>query len=537
MCILSTQYQWETGKGYPWKKPIASETDSEIKSIRWIKGTSHSVCYSKSHHHTGKSTVFISWSLHMNKLSLDFNRYKPKQTYTFEVEFTAPEPDSKIDYRRLTTAVSNVTLVKVPITTIADEPMNLGLCWNIVPLHDIDSKEIKITFEETDDMFVTKTFAGLMRYTNIYRDIWNECDIIITIKYFNEYKYDDESKKSAEKVERYRAIVKDFQHPTFNRSGNVDKVDVNVGFRVMLDDMSIKNEDGTITEIKGDIGNYISNINRRATELSKIYKLNQPKYEPLKTEDQKPNTPPAPPSSTTTPPKPTTDKPASKDNAGESGGKTGTPDSKADNTPNTGSGRSKKEFPKLKRLTNAKNFKNKRNQGDDNYFNDAASYYSTIYKSYKEWVAANNKTQDIKSAREFLIGSGVLGKNYDNTTNHMCAAGTNLQMSLAADVSTYKSYGDGANYASNFAKSKGMKAETIEFNEDNWSNAKKKIQEMCASGQYVVSLNYNNGQYGHAFTVVDGVSMSDYQHAGKAGLGVSNTAHGGCKSITIVKLA
>lgn len=471
-----------------------------------------------------------------NRLSLDFNRYKPKQTYTFEVEFSKPGSDDK-SLERLTTAVASLNLVKVPVQVLQDPEMGFGLYWNIIPVHDIDSKELKIVFEETDDMFVSTTFGSTIVYGNTYRDLWEKADYIITIKYFNEYKYDDINKKSAERIERYRAIVKDIQHPTYSRTGNVDKLDITVTFKVMLDDVEVTNADGSTYIIAGDHTNYMNNVTRKLESLTKLFKGSAKPIIP-------PHTEPAPsnPSTPTNNPAPQTARPA--------GQSTQTPatqqekqqqakanEQQSDNKPNTGSGRSKKSFPKLKRLTNGKNYKSKQAAGDNNYFNNTGAYYGTIFKVYKEWLAANNKKQDIKSAREFLIGSGVLGKTYDDTTCHMCAAGTNLQMSLAADVEKYTSYGNGADVAKNYADRNGLDSVTIEFNEKDWTNAKKKIEEMCSSGQYVVSLNYNDGQYGHAFTVADGVSMSDYQHAGTAGLGVSNKAHGGCKSITITKVA
>lgn len=471
-----------------------------------------------------------------NRLSLDFNRYKPKQTYTFEVEFSKPGSDDK-SLERLTTAVASLNLVKVPVQVLQDPEMGFGLYWNIIPVHDIDSKELKIVFEETDDMFVSTTFGSSIVYGNTYRDLWEKADYIITVKYFNEYKYDDVNKQAAERIERYRAIVKDIQHPTFSRTGNVDKLDVTVTFKVMLDDIEMTNADGSTYIVAGDHTNYMNNVTRKIESLTKLFKgsakpIPPPYTEPAPSKPSKPTN-----SKSTTPAKPAGQSSATPATQQEKQQQAKANERQSDNKPNTGSGRSKKSFPKLKRLTNKANFDAKKAQGDNNYFNNSAAYYETIFKAYKEWLAANNMKQDIKSAREFLIGSGVLGKDYSNETCHMCAAGTNLQMSLAADVKKYTSYGNGADVAKNYAKGNGYNYVTIEFNERDWKNAKKKVEEMCSSGQYVVSLEYNDGKYGHAFTVADGVSMSDFQHAGKAGLGVSNTAHGGCRSITITKVA
>lgn len=205
-----------------------------------------------------------------NKLSLNFNRYKPKQNYTYEVVFYRPNGS---DYdkllSRLTTAVSSVTIAKVPIQTLQDEAMGFGLYWNVVPIHDIDGKEMSVTFEETDDMLVTSTFGAAMSYSNSYKDVWSNADFIIVVKYFNEYKFDTATGRAAEKVERYRAIVRDVTHPSFNRSGNVDKVDVVVNFKVVLDDQLGESGESVFN---GDVNNYKDNIQPRLDYLNDCFR-------------------------------------------------------------------------------------------------------------------------------------------------------------------------------------------------------------------------------------------------------------------------
>ena len=201
-----------------------------------------------------------------NGLSLDFNRYKPKQNYTFVVEIADASPGGKT-YPRLASAVTSVSLVKVPIQTIQDDPQGFGQYWNIIPVHDVDSKEMRITFEETDDMLVTSSFAPKVGQGNTYKDVWYDAEFIITVTYFNEYKYDTDKHRASEHVERYYAIVKDFQHPSFQRTGNVDKLDVTVTFKVVLAENEISNN----VILEGDHMNYIKKIQERFKSLCKLF--------------------------------------------------------------------------------------------------------------------------------------------------------------------------------------------------------------------------------------------------------------------------
>ena len=201
-----------------------------------------------------------------NGLSLDFNRYKPKQNYTFVVEIADASPGGKT-YPRLASAVTSVSLVKVPIQTIQDDPQGFGQYWNIIPVQDVDSKEMKITFEETDDMLVTSLFAPKVGQGNTYKDVWYDAEFIITVTYFNEYKYDNDKHRASEHVERYYAIVKDFQHPSFQRTGNVDKLDVTVTFKVVLAENEISNN----VILEGDHMNYIKKIQERFKSLCKLF--------------------------------------------------------------------------------------------------------------------------------------------------------------------------------------------------------------------------------------------------------------------------
>lgn len=191
-----------------------------------------------------------------NCLSLNFNRYKPKQTYTFVVEFEPYNVQDDFltdkDRQRLSNAVSSITIPKVQIQTIQDQEMGFGLFWKTIPVHDLDSKELTIVFDETDDMLVTRKFAKSITYSNTYRDLWSSPDFRITIRYYNEYQPDTENGGSICTSETYIAIVKDFQHPQWNRTGNVDKMDVTVSFKVML-----------VT----DWNSYHSKIQKRLNEL------------------------------------------------------------------------------------------------------------------------------------------------------------------------------------------------------------------------------------------------------------------------------
>lgn len=172
----------------------------------------------------------------IDNIAIRFNRYKPKQTYTFEVDIEGtgrnvitPEERKQISY-----AVSSVSIPKVQIQTIQDAEMGFGLFRKTIPIHDLSSKELTITFEETDDMLITNTFASSIEYSNNYFDLWNRTDFTITVKYYNEYKLDTKTGLPVCIEEKYNAIVKDFQHPQWNRNANVDKLDVTVTFMVML---------------------------------------------------------------------------------------------------------------------------------------------------------------------------------------------------------------------------------------------------------------------------------------------------------------
>lgn len=469
-----------------------------------------------------------------NGLSLDFNRYKPKQNYTFEVEIAEARTGGKT-YPRLSSAVTSVSLVKVPIQTIQDEPQGFGQYWNIIPVHDVDSKEMKITFEETDDMLVTSLFAPKVGQGNTYKDLWRGGEFIITITYYNEYKYDIDKHRASEHVERYLAIVKDFQHPTFQRTGNVDKLDITVTFKVMLADNEISN--GIILE--GDHLNYINKIQERIKALFKLF------YGREKIDEEIPATPAAPstPATPATPATPT------------EGGETKTPTEEevkeakeaeakkeADNDPNTGSGRANKAIPKLKRLTTNTNIANK-HLSKDSYVgtgDSLAAYYPTIFKAYNEWLSANGLSANLKNARKFLTESGVLSTSHDSY-NGACAAGTNLQILLASGSSSYGTLGNGKAVASNYAKTHGTESQTFDMNNCDWNTVNKKLKELGADGgEYIVSVTYGDDKgtdkdYGHAYTMTDGITMSDYQQ--KSLSGMANNAHGGCASLTITRIA
>lgn len=269
-----------------------------------------------------------------NGLSLDFNRYKPKQNYTFVVEIADARTGGKT-YPRLASAVTSVSLVKVPIQTIQDDPQGFGQYWNIIPVHDVDSKEMRITFEETDDMLVTSLFAPRVGQGNTYKDLWNGAEFIITVTYFNEYKYDIDKHRASEHVERYYAIVKDFQHPSFQRTGNVDKLDITVTFKVMLAENEISN--GVVLE--GDNMNYTKKIQERFKALCKLF------YGRENTTEEIPATPAAPstPATPATPSIPTPGDEAKTPTEEEiKEAKEAEAKKEADNEANTGSGRSTK---------------------------------------------------------------------------------------------------------------------------------------------------------------------------------------------------
>lgn len=162
------------------------------------------------------------------KLNVDFNRYKPKQVYTFTVDVSTDGMADEVK-KRISNSVSKIDVLKTPISTIDDGLMGYGLYWRTVPFQNIDSRKLTITFEETDDMLISQYIGEKMAgYKNSVLTLFSNYNFDITLHVYNEYKITNN--ENNEYTYEYKALLIDFQQPQFNRTGNVDKIDVTATF-------------------------------------------------------------------------------------------------------------------------------------------------------------------------------------------------------------------------------------------------------------------------------------------------------------------
>lgn len=143
----------------------------------------------------------------------DTGQYKrPMQVYTFDVDFKKVHGSDDADYLKLRTCVKSVALPTIKIEPIDD--IHYGGYKLSIPTYNIAERILKIEFEESDDLIVTRTFMGSLKPATVINLQTANGDFIITICVYNEY-------VPTQKPEtfKYKASLLSMSAPDLNRNG------------------------------------------------------------------------------------------------------------------------------------------------------------------------------------------------------------------------------------------------------------------------------------------------------------------------------
>lgn len=239
-------------------------------------------------------------------LKVDFFKYKPAQVYTFDAKFYINVNNTWEEAKRLSYAVTKVSKPKLRINSISDGVSSLGGYYRNVQINDVGSMELSATFEETDDFLVARTLGDKFysHYSkssttyglNVKEPEKNDIKIVIT--QHNVYKIASSESGTNSITNTYVGIITGYEPAAFNRSGNVDRVEVNVNF-IVYDEEQLKTYkdslDKNATSIlatfhnkKNDRVAAIEASNKAAEEANK--RLDELKVNQEKAADNAPNT-------------------------------------------------------------------------------------------------------------------------------------------------------------------------------------------------------------------------------------------------------
>lgn len=184
-----------------------------------------------------------------------FKAFKPHLPFRFEVEFYGlpTSNDSVIKY-----AVESVKISGTECDTTKGAMYLGNATTKTIPIYNIASRSIQISFEETDDMKILKTLdsiaerqrSGLPYVVGIRVKEFNaEMSSVVSDKY-------------------YSCILTDYTEPTFARSGGVQLVKSDATFMIMA-------ENAWASDKGGDIGKMIAQYGEGVDDnLKKIAKDN-----------------------------------------------------------------------------------------------------------------------------------------------------------------------------------------------------------------------------------------------------------------------
>ena len=163
----------------------------------------------------------------MRGLSINnFWNMRPKLPFRFKVEF---HTGLSIDEDNLTYCVTNVTLPKME-GQASEGSLYLGNTIFTVPVWNVSSRKLEITFEETDRMLVTQFVDSLLDYYG--RSPWyitiivSEYEEHIRDEYTPKYSYGDKYSTA------YVCHLSSYDEPSFKRDGAAAQVSMNVSFIV-----------------------------------------------------------------------------------------------------------------------------------------------------------------------------------------------------------------------------------------------------------------------------------------------------------------
>lgn len=163
----------------------------------------------------------------MKGLSINsFWNMRPKLPFRFKVEF---HTGLLIDEDNLTYCVTNVTLPKIE-GQASEGSLYLGNTIFTVPVWNVSSRKLDISFEETDTMLVSQFLDKLLQYYG--RSPWY---ITIVINEYEEHIRDEKTPKyepGDKYATAYVCHLTSYDEPQFKRDGAAQQVTMNASFIV-----------------------------------------------------------------------------------------------------------------------------------------------------------------------------------------------------------------------------------------------------------------------------------------------------------------
>lgn len=163
----------------------------------------------------------------MKGLSINsFWNMRPKMPFRFKVDFYT---GLKINDNNLTYCVTNVTLPKIE-GQASEGSLYLGNTIFTVPVWNVSSRKLDITFEETDTMLVSQFLDKLLQYYG--RSPWY---ITIVINEYEEHIRDEKTPKyepGDKYATAYVCHLTSYDEPQFKRDGAAQQVTMNASFIV-----------------------------------------------------------------------------------------------------------------------------------------------------------------------------------------------------------------------------------------------------------------------------------------------------------------
>ena len=163
----------------------------------------------------------------MKGLSINnFWNMRPKLPFRFKVDFYT---SLGINDEKLTYCVTNINLPKID-GQASEGSLYLGNTIFTVPVWNVSSRKIDITFEETDTMLVSQFLDNLMHYYG--RSPWY---ITIVVNEYEEHIRDEETPKyepGDKYATGYVCHLASYDEPSFRRDGAAQQVTMTASFIV-----------------------------------------------------------------------------------------------------------------------------------------------------------------------------------------------------------------------------------------------------------------------------------------------------------------
>lgn len=151
---------------------------------------------------------------------------RPKMPFRFKVDFYT---DLGINDANLTYCVTNVTLPKIE-GQASEGSLYLGNTIFTVPVWNVSSRKLDISFEETDTMLVSQFLDKLLQYYG--RSPWY---ITIVVNEYEEHIRDEKTPKyepGDKYATAYVCHLTSYDEPQFKRDGAAQQVTMNASFIV-----------------------------------------------------------------------------------------------------------------------------------------------------------------------------------------------------------------------------------------------------------------------------------------------------------------